>query len=184
MTRKISSLTLLLFVFSVVGTYAHPTGAPLLSFPVIPCRILDTRVSLGPLAGGTGMSVHVRGSALLASEGAGRIDCDIPPEAEAVKVNVAVVSPTGNGYLKINAFGDVAGSHGPYSRLNYRTLETDSNEIQIDLCNIFLFPAPHEPCGFDGERYNDFQILNNGPIGSGTHIVADVVGYLARAEEE
>lgn len=159
---------------------AHPTGAGLLTYPVIPCRVLDTRVSLGPLAGGTVMDVNVRGSALLASEGAGRADCGVLPAAEAVMVNVAVLSPTAGGHLKINSTGAVAGPAGPYSRLNYRAGENDSAEIMVDLCNIFLAPHPHEPCGFDGERYLDFEVMNVGPAGSSVHLVVDVVGYLAR----
>lgn len=176
--KTLASFLIILFS-ACLSLLAHPTGAALYSFPVIPCRILDTRVSLGALQANTAMDVHVRGSALLSSEGAGISDCDVPPKAEAVMVNVTVVSPSSTGHLKINGYGEVAGPHGIYSRFNYRPFENDSNEMQIDLCNIFLFPAPHEPCGFDGFRYNDFQVLNVATAGS-LHIVMDVVGYLAR----
>lgn len=176
-----SALALVIVVTLIpVALHATPTGAPLLTFPVEPCRVLDTRVSLGALPGETAMDVHVRGSALAASEGAARSDCHIPPSAEAVIINVTVIQPTANAYLKINGYGTVAGVNGPYSRLTYRALENVANEMTVSLCNIYLYPAPHEPCGFNGSTYNDLQILNMGPVGSSTHIVIDVVGYLAR----
>lgn len=161
--------------------FANPTGAPLFTFPVKPCRIMDTRVSMGPLPDFAVYDVHVRGSQLPASEGAARSDCKVPPSAEAVIVNVTVVSPTGNGYLRVNAFGETSqNSYSPYSRLTYRMGQNIANEMVVDLCNIFLYPAPHEPCGFNGSTYSDFSVLNTGTAGSSVHLVIDVVGYLAR----
>jgi hypothetical protein len=186
MKMKMKMKTFACFACLVVGVLisslasAYPTGAPLFSFPVEPCRVLDTRVNLGALPGGTAMDVHVRGSNLLASEGAARTDCGIPPEAEAVVLNVTVIQSTTGGYLKINSYGTVSGVNGPYSRLTFRPLENDSTEIQVGLCNTYLYPAPHQPCGFNGSTYDDIQILNMAPSGSSLHIVADVVGYLAR----
>lgn len=166
-------------------TEAGHTGTPLLTFSVHPCRILDTRVDIGPLQGSHAMDVHVRGSSLLEQEegvssGAQRADCHVPPEAEAVMVNVTVINPQSGGHLKINGYGAVNDPMGSYSRLNYRIGENDSNEIFVNLCNVFNFPGPHVPCGFDGERYQDFQILNGAPSTSSTHIVIEVVGYFTR----
>ena len=167
-----------------VAASAVPTGAPLFTYPLEPCRILDTRVSLGPLLGGWGMDVHVRGSNLLASEGAEALNCGVPPEAEAVMVNVTVLQPTSGGYLKVSGVGTVAGVYGAgnYSRLTFRALENDANEMLVALCNYQLFPAPHLPCGYatTNGRYSDFQIQSKAPDGSTVHIVVDVVGYLAR----
>jgi len=172
----------------VIGTLisssltAVPTGAPLFTYPLEPCRVLDTRVSLGPLAGLTAMDVHVRGSNLLASEGAAVLDCGVPPSAEAVIVNVTVIQPTSVGYLKVSGYGTVAGVHGSgsYSRLTYRSGENDANEMLVTLCNVYLYPTPHQACGFNGTVYNDFQVMNMGPSGSSLHLVIDVVGYLSR----
>jgi hypothetical protein len=162
--------------------YANPTGAPLLSFPIEPCRVLDTRTSLGPLLPLTVIDVYVRGSALPASQGAARTDCGVPPEAEAVVIDVVAINPDGVGSLKINGTGWVYGPMGVYSRINYRPGENDANEIQVSLCNTFFYPAPQVPCPSSPAtpgRYEDLQI-SNPATGSSLHVVADVVGYLAR----
>lgn len=170
----------LAFFSSVV--LANPTGAPLLTFPVEPCRVLDTRVSLGPLEASHTMDVFVRGDSLDPSHGANQTDCGIPFEAEAVVVNIVAVSATGVGALKVNGTGFVHGPQGNYSRINYRLGENDANELIVSLCNVFLYPTPQAPCGLSNGVSNDFQILNTSPTSS-LHIVADVVGYLARVLE-
>jgi hypothetical protein len=185
MKKKIAvCLAVLVYILCSTSVHARPTGAALFSYPVEPCRILDTRVSLGALQGGFAMDVHVRGNHLLASEGAAVADCDVPPEAEAVVVNITVVQPSNNGYLKVSGTGTVNGVHGSgnYSRLTFRALENDSNEMQIALCNYYIYPGPQLPCGYDTitGRYEDFQILSKAVDGSTVHIVADVVGYLSR----
>lgn len=152
-----------------------------MTFPVEPCRIVDTRVALGPLASGSGMSVFVRGSLLDPLNGAAQTNCGVPAEAEAVIVNVVAVGPTSNGVLKVNGSGFVYGPTGQYSRLNYQIGQNTANEMVVSLCNVYLYPHAHAPCAFDGAgRYSDFQIVNAGSVGSSVHIVADVVGYLAQ----
>lgn len=182
----LTTLLSLIFAFSLVSSIpssAHPTGAALVTCPVEPCRFLDTRTSLGPLAGGTAMDVYIRGSALDASDGAQRTDCGVPPWAESVMVNIQSLNPTSVGHLKINGTGRVAGVMGTYSRTNYRPLENDANEILVSLCNEFLYPAGPSPCGDPGPKFLDFQILNGGPAGSSLHIAAEVVAYYQRADQ-
>lgn len=178
LSRTLSFFALLSLAFAVAAS-ANPTGAGLLVYPVEPCRILDTRVSIGPVDVNTAIDVFVRGSQLQASDGAQRSDCGVPPEAEAVVVNVTVVGPQGNGYLKINGTGRAYGPQGRYSRLTYRLGENDANEMTISLCNVYILPSEQEACPYDGMgRYSDFQVLN--AIGSPVWVVVDVVAYLAR----
>jgi len=165
-------------------TFAHPTGAPLATFPVQPCRILDTRVA-APLPTGTAYDGFARGSALSSAWGAAQADCGIPAAAEAVTFNVTVLSPTTAGYLKINGTGSVTSPNGPYARIVFAALQSISNEVTVDLCNVYLFPAEHEPCPYTEEEpdlFSDFQILPQMGTGGTVHVVIDVVNYLARFE--
>lgn len=178
--RRTATLSLLLLCLIAKQLYAAPTGSPLIVQPVEPCRVLDTRATLGALSANTAMSVYVRGSNLPSNQG-GQSDCAIPPAAEAVVINVVAIAPTTVGHLKINGTG---GSSGTYSRVNYTPAENIANEMTVGLCNVFLFPHEHEPCPgpviLGPGVYADLQIINMAPAGSSTHIVADVVGYLAR----
>lgn len=181
----------LAFVFLLASSFiaispsradAFPTGAPLVYFPVSPCRILDTRVSIGTIPATHAIDVFVRGSNLLASDGAGRADCNVPTNAEVAVVNITVVNPSNVGYIRANATGFVLSPSGTYSRMSYRPGQNDSNEIAVGLCNTLLFPAPHQPCGGVNGRYNDFQVKNMGP--GALDLVADVMGYYARLVTE
>jgi hypothetical protein len=174
-------LMLLLVCLLAVPAYANPTGDPLASYPVEPCRILDTRASLGPIVTGTALTVFVRGSALPASQGATNADCGIPASAQAVLVNVVAVDPGSSGVLKINGWGYVHGPAGIYSRLNFPAGQTVANEMQISLCNANSPDFPHVPCTYDNAgHYGDFQIEASFMLpGTSVHVVADVVGYLA-----
>lgn len=162
-----------------VPATANPTGAPLFTYPVEPCRFMDTRVGPGPLLPDLyAMDGWVRGSKLQASNGATTTDCGVPPEAESVRMNITVLAPSGSsGHLRINGTGWLHQS--TFSRINYSSGQTIANEIEVSLCNTYFFPTPQTPCPYDGMgRYLDFQMRNygTGPV----HIVGDVVGYLAR----
>jgi hypothetical protein len=160
---------------------ANPTGAPLAHYPVEPCRVLDTRFALGPIAHNTGINVFIRGAALPATQGGTQTDCGVPVAAESAIINVAVVQPTSEGYLRLNGTGFVHGPKGPYSRINFAAGQTISNEMSVSLCNVFIYPAPHAPCLFDtAGHYLDFDIQPKIAVGASVHVVIDVVGYLAR----
>lgn len=157
---------------------ANPTGAGLLTYPVEPCRILDTRISLGPITPTSGLLVFVRGSNLPAADGAANADCGVPLAAEAVVVNVVAVVPSAAGTLRLNGWGFIHGPMGAYSRLNYSAGKTEANEMTVSLCNAAPFPFAHVPCTFDNQgHYGDFSLTTqNGSL----DVVIDVVGYLAR----
>ncbi len=160
---------------------ANPTGAPLLTFPVHPCRIMDTRVALGPLASSNAYDAFVRGNALPPSWGGTHADCGVPESAEAVVVNVTVLSATGPGNLRINGTGWLSSPKGIYSRVNFTQGQIIANEMQVSLCNVFLYPHPHEACPYDGQgSYLDFQISPAMPIPGSVHVIIDVLAYLAR----
>jgi hypothetical protein len=67
--------------------------------PVAPCRIADTRVAGGPIAGGTHRDFDVDGSNLSA-QGGSSTGCGIPlGVAQAVLVTISTLKPTANGYF-------------------------------------------------------------------------------------
>lgn len=169
----------LLLVLSATAAVANPTGSPLVSFPVEPCRVFDSRVAIGPLQPGFGFTVFVRGDNIPADRG-GQISCGVPPSAQAVLVNVAVVNAGAAGSLRLNGTGNVHGPMGLYSRINFAPGWTVANEMQVSLCNVTLHPAAHQPCpnASGPDRYSDMQGIPDSaaPI----HLIVDVVGYLAR----
>src|SRR5258706_1550595 len=63
--------------------------------PVAPCRIIDTRLAGGPIAGGTTRSFRVTGTDLSA-QGGSATGCGIPSgPATAAVINFVAVSPRG-----------------------------------------------------------------------------------------
>src|SRR5262245_24623832 len=62
-------------------------AADLVFSPVNPCRIIDTRLAGGPIAGGTQRSFVVTGSADFEAQGGTAGGCGIPDGAAAVAVN-------------------------------------------------------------------------------------------------
>jgi PKD repeat protein len=61
-------------------------------YTVVPCRLLDTRLS-GPVVSGSKLTFAVAGISAFA--------CGIPANAKALSVNITVVSPTGSGFLSV-----------------------------------------------------------------------------------
>ncbi len=59
-----------------------------------PCRIIDTRGPVGPF-GGPALAIGVDRAVQIAGR------CGIPLTAKAVAANVTVVTPGGNGYLRL-----------------------------------------------------------------------------------
>lgn len=169
------------FLLAPAPSLANPTGSPLVHYPLEPCRVLDTRVSIGPVLSGTGTIAFVRGSNLPASQGASLPDCGVPLAAESVTVNVVAINPTAAGHLRVNGVGFIHGPKGIYSRLNFAAGQTIANEMEVSLCNAALFPNPHQPCPWDNQgHYQDIAIVPDMIAGASVHIVADVVGYSAR----
>jgi hypothetical protein len=83
-----------------------PTALPFIS--LFPCRLVDTRGN-APLTGGFLPPATVRSYTLTGV-------CNVPPNAQAISLNVAVVHPTGPGFITLYPQG---GPFPPVSTLNY-----------------------------------------------------------------
>ncbi len=119
-------------------------------FAVTPCRLLDTRLAVGPL-GGPILGPNAERSFTLTGL------CGIPANATAIFANVTIVVPTAGGYLSVdpgNAF-----AFGTYS-LSFQTGEILSNNATLLLAT-------------DGT--GAVRILN--ASAGNTHVVMDVTGY-------
>ena len=109
----------------------------------------DTRGAAGPYGGPALAALTSRTFVM-----AGR--CDIPPEADAVAVNVTVTGPDAAGHLTLYP----AGVPVPLaSTINYRAGQTRANNAII-------------PLGAG----NAIAVFSGQPAGS-THLIIDVVGF-------
>jgi hypothetical protein len=72
--------------------------------PVVPCRILDTRVVGGPLQVDVAR-VFVGYAANFAVQGGASSDCGVPSGVPVLALNVYAVNPTNTGFIKVWAFG-------------------------------------------------------------------------------
>jgi hypothetical protein len=135
-------------------------GADLVFSPVAPCRIVDTRLAGGTIAGNTQRSFVVSGVTDFEAQGGNPGGCAIPEGAAAVVVNFVAVNPAGPGDLRAWAFG---GPTPNASVLNYAPVSglNIANGVVAPLC------APG-PCAFDLTVQADV---------SATELVADVLGF-------
>jgi hypothetical protein len=125
--------------------------------PISPCRIVDTRVAGGAIAGGTTRSFDVDGSTFVA-QGGKNASCGIPlGVAQAVAMNITVTQPAAAGYFTAWAVG---GSQPLSSILNYAAGETVANTTIVP-----VVPGAG----------NDFNLFS----ASTAHAVIDVLGYFA-----
>jgi Leucine-rich repeat (LRR) protein len=128
---------------TVTATFS-PSAVSL--YTVRPCRAYDSR-DLGdrtPLAAGTDTAVLIGGY------------CGIPAGAKAVSLNVAVVSPSAAGHLRLYASGTPRPTS---SSINYGEGQTRANNAVV-------------PLGPDGA----VAVYVNQPRGT-AHVVLDVSGY-------
>jgi hypothetical protein len=68
--------------------------------PVVPCRIVDTRVAGGKLGKNAQRSFVVTGATGFAAQGGKSTGCAIPAAAQAVSMNVTALKPKKNGSLR------------------------------------------------------------------------------------
>jgi hypothetical protein len=134
--------------------------------PITPCRIVDTRIAGGPIAGGSTRNFLVTG-ANLSLQGGSATGCGVPfGPATAAVVNFVVVAPAGAGDLRQTPFGTPVPLA---SFLNYVNSgisnDNTSNGLVMTICN----PAA-TTCTFD------FTIQVDGNT---TDLVADVQGYFS-----
>jgi hypothetical protein len=154
---------------------AGATVSPLLSSNLVlntlqPCRIVDTRISGTPLVAGTATTFNVVGSTLNVPtpQGGQAGGCGIPgfsgstPGAQAVVINFVAVGATGVGDLVVWPSDK---SQPLASVLNYAQ---QSALAGLNIANGIVMPLRQDAQG------GDITVLAQV---SGTHLVADVVGY-------
>jgi len=105
---------------SLQAPLPDPGAVNLDFYTVQPCRLLDTRSGSGPVTSGNLLVFPVAGS------------CGIPAGARAVSLNVAVVGPTGTGYVALFA-GDE--SPPPTSTINFVAGSIRANNAILSLSN-------------------------------------------------
>jgi uncharacterized repeat protein (TIGR03803 family) len=112
-------------IFAVTGAAPPPptTPTPTAFFSVTPCRLVDTRNANGPL-GGPALAAGASRTFVLAG------NCNIPPTATALAVNVAVTSPTATGNLTLYP-GGIA--RPVTSTINYNIGGTRANNAIVRL---------------------------------------------------
>lgn len=121
---------------------------------VAPCRIMDTRVAVGRLSGGTARSIAVHGANFTAQGGAAT-DCGIPADPSAVAINVVAVTPDFSGFMTIYPSGTTRPNA---SSMNYVGGGIVANEV---IAKTTL------------GQPSDISIFSQ----HGTDVVVDIVGY-------
>jgi hypothetical protein len=150
------------------GLAAEPTALgdatrDLVYSPIAPCRIVDTRVGSGPLTTGFPRNFYVAGVDGFSSQGGNPAGCGLPRgPATAAVVNFVAVNPSGPGNLRAWAYG---GSAPTASIINYAAVGMNiANAVVVPLCDV----------GSSTCIPGDITVQADV---SGTHLVADVVGY-------
>jgi len=133
---------------STMGSVSVPidTTCPSSFFTVTPCRVADTRGSVGPY-GGPALSTGVERVFVVAGQ------CQIPPTAKAVSVNVTVTQPGAPGFVVLYPGGSPA---PPVSAINFAAGQTRANNAIV-------------PLGAGGT----LAVVSAAP----THFILDVNGY-------
>lgn len=130
-------------------------GRDLVYTPIQPCRIVDTRVAIGPLAAGV-IRNYFAALTTYGGQGGDSRDCGVPGNAAAVQANLVAIGPDTGGFLTVWQ----AGAGQPTaSNLNY--IATDavrSNAATIPLA-----------------ANTQFSVFTSRPV----NLVVDVVGYFA-----
>jgi hypothetical protein len=126
--------------------------------PIAPCRVVDTRLGGGLLAGNSARSFAVRGTVGFPAQGGHSGGCGVPATATAVTVNVTTTGTTAAGYLLGYATG------GPVPLANFMTFHKGINETA----------NPTLPLADGGTEPS--LTIKTGP-GAGTHLIVDVTGY-------
>lgn len=129
--------------------------------PVTPCRILDTRVAGGTLAGGftRDFNAVVGSGGNFGSQGGSATDCGMVAAGQAaVVINLTAVTPTGAGYATAYPFGS---TRPLASSVNYTAGAIVNNSIVVKL------PSPLTT--------KDFTVYSFATA----DYVADIVGYYA-----
>ncbi len=129
--------------------------------PITPCRILDTRVAGGTIAGGFSRDFNavVGGGGNFSSQGGSATDCGgVAAGQAAAVINVTAVTPAGAGFATVYPFGV---TRPLASSVNYTAGAVISNTVVTRLPNPLTT--------------KDFTIFTFAT----SDFVADIVGYYA-----
>lgn len=139
----------------VRGKALGDPNADLTYTPVVPCRILDTRIIGGPLQPGVARIFEGYLSSF-AVQGGASSDCAIPASVPVLALNVYAVNPTNTGFIKVWAFG---------------TAEPDVSTVNSQVGLTAIATGTLVPV----DRLNGNRFLAKSP--TVVDFVADVVGY-------
>lgn len=131
-------------------------GSDLVYTPMTPCRIVDTRIAGGPIAGGGMRSFVAFTSTDFTAQGGDASNCGIPANASALTVKITASQPSLNGYFTVYPSNE---ARPLASSLNYIVGVDTSNESHFRLCR------PGCPTQFTVFSYAQ------------TNVVIDVNGY-------
>ena len=128
-----------------------PTPGPLVAgfYTLTPCRLADTRDTVGPFGGPALQAGGTRTFMMVGS-------CGIPPEADAIAVNVTVTQPTALGHVIIYPLGVALPMT---STINYSAGQTRANNAIVQV-------------GTNGSI-----AVTCGQSSGTTHFIIDVTGY-------
>jgi hypothetical protein len=147
------------------------TGADLVFTPVTPCRIIDTTIAGGPIAGGATRNFFVNGNTAgtFETQGGTPGGCGIPDEATAVEMNFVAVGPAGPGDFRAFPWS-LPPTVPNASIINYASLPglNIANGLAQPVCN-----AAVTVCTFD--------LIVQADV-SAAHLVVDVVGFYRRVD--
>jgi uncharacterized repeat protein (TIGR01451 family) len=119
-------------------------------FPLVPCRVVDTRGTGAPIGGPAMRGQETRSFAVVGY-------CDIPSTAKALSMNVTVTQPSAQGHVRLFPAGGILPNT---STLNYAAGQTRANSAIISL------NPSGELAAFIGQR-----------AGTTVHLIIDVNGY-------
>jgi hypothetical protein len=153
------------------GVVTAELGDPdsdLLFTPVAPCRIIDTRASVGgPMLAGTVRPFLVAGTGGFTTQGGNDGGCGVPEGATAVAINIVAVTPVAAGWFKAFAYAEPTPTPPTASTINFGPvagLSAIANGTVVPVCD----PASTS-CTYD-------LLVETSPHGN-LHMVVDVVGY-------
>ncbi len=129
--------------------------------PVTPCRILDTRVAGGAIAGGFSRDFNalVGGGGNFSSQGGSATNCGVVSAGQAaVVINLTAVTPAGNGFATVYPFGV---TRPQTSSVNYSAGSIVNNTVVAKLPNPLTT-----------KDFTIFTLVTS-------DYVADIVGYYA-----
>ena len=140
-----------------LGFGGNVIGNRSLYIPLVPCRIVDTRIAGGKIVARTGRNYLVSGSSgdIVSQGGTG--DCGVPSDAQAVVLNITSNQPSNEGFFSVYPYNSPLPNA---TILNFTANQTIANSTVSAICQ----PA----C------LSDITIYSS----STTHLIVDVVGYM------